>query len=218
MNRVLITLGALGLAASLSALALAQAPVGSAGVGSVPAPGLITGFQNYTQTYTAGYIGLASAASATDVVCLAGSAAKTVAVTRIQLTGTAATLVTLPITLVRRTSVDTGGTAASTTANPANNIAKHDTNNATAAAVPISYTANPTIVDSSPTYLQTANITIPVTTAGTSINPLSWTYGNIATGEQPIILRGAAAQICLNFNAVTISTPLLTGSMTWYEY
>ena len=218
MKRVLITLGALGLAASLSALALAQAPVGSAGVGSVPAPGLITGFQNYTQTYTAGYIGLASASSATDVVCIAGSATKTIAVTKIQLSGTSSTLVTLPITLVRRTSVDTSGTAASTTANPANNIAKHDTNNATATAVPISYTANPTINDSSPTYLQTANVTMPVTTAGTSIVPIHWTYGNIATGEQPLILRGAAAQLCLNFNGVTVATPVITGSLTWYEY
>lgn len=218
MKRVLITLGALGLAASLSALALAQAPVGSAGVGSVPAPGLITGFQNYTQTYTAGYIGLVPAASATDVVCIAGSATKTIAVTKIQLSGTAGTLVSVPITLVRRVTVDTGGTAGGTTANPANNIAKHDTNNATATAVPISYTANPTITDSAPTYLQTANLTFPVTSAGTSIAPLHWTYGNIATGEQPLILRGAAAQLCLNFNAVSISSGVATGSMTWYEY
>ena len=218
MKRVLITLGALGLAASLSALALAQAPVGSAGVGSVPSPGLITGFQNYTQTYTAGYIGLVPAASATDVVCLGGSATKTVALTKIQLSGTAGTLVSLPVTLVRRTAANTSGTAAGTTANPANTIAKHDTNNATATAVPISWTANPTLTDSSPTYLQTANLTLPVTSAGTSIAPIDWRYGNIATGEQPLILRGAAAQLCLNFNAVSVSSGVLTGSLTWYEY
>lgn len=209
---------ALALGALLApTFALAQTG-GPSGVGGVPQVGVISAVNNQQQTYTAGFIGLVPAASATDTVCIAGSATKTIAVTRIQLSGTAGTLVSLPVTLVRRTSVDTGGTAASTTANPANNIAKHDTNNATATAVPISYTAVPTIVDSSPTYLQTANLTLPVTSAGTSIAPIDWRYGNIATGEQPLILRGAAAQLCLNLNAVSVSSGVLTGSITWYEF
>lgn len=207
---------ALGLGLLASALAFAQ--TGGPGVNSVPQPGLITGINNQQQTYTAGFIGLVPAASATDTVCIAGSATKTIAVTRIQLSGTAGTLVTLPVTLVRRTSVDTGGTAGSTTANPANTIAKHDTLNATASAVPISYTAVPTIVDSSPTYLQTVNLTLPVTSAGTSTVPLDWRFGNIAIGEQPLILRGVAAQLCLNLNTISVSSGVLTGSLTWYEF
>lgn len=206
---------ALGLVLT-SALAFAQ--TGGPGVNSVPQPGLITGINNQQPTYTAGFIGLVPAASATDTVCIAGSSTKTIAVTRIQLSGTAGTLVTLPVTLVRRTSVDTGGTAGSTTANPANTIAKHDTASATATAVPISYTAVPTIVDSSPTYLQTANLTLPVTSAGTSTAPLDWRYGNIAIGEQPLYLRGVAAQLCLNLNTISVTSGVLTGSITWYEF
>jgi hypothetical protein len=209
---------ALALGLGLLAPALAFGQTGGAGVNSVPQPGLITGVNNQQATYTAGYIGLVPAASATDTVCIAGSATKTIAVTRIQLSGTAGTLVTLPVTLVRRTSVDTGGTAGSTTANPANTIAKHDTLSATATAVPISYTAVPTIVDTSPTYLQTANLTLPVTSAGTSIAPIDWRYGNIATGEQPLYLRGVAAQLCLNLNTISVSSGVLTGSITWYEF
>lgn len=198
--------------------ALAFAQTGGPGVNSVPQVGLITGVNNQQQTYTAGFIGLVPPASATDTICIAGSATKTIAVTRIQLSGTAGTLVTLPVTLVRRVTVATGGTAASTTANPANNIAKHDTLNATASAVPISYTAVPTITDSSPTYLQTANLTLPVTSAGTSTVPLDWRYGNIGIGEQPLILRGIAAQLCLNLNTISVSSGVLTGSITWYEF
>lgn len=198
--------------------ALAFAQTGGPGVNSVPQPGLITGINNQQSTYTAGFIGLVPPASATDTICIAGSSTKTIAVTRFQLSGTAGTLVTVPVTLVRRTSVDTGGTAASTTANPANTIAKHDTASGTATAVPISYTAVPTIVDSSPTYLQTANLTLPVTSAGTSSSVLNFNYGNIATGEQPLILRGVAAQLCLNFNTISVSSGVLTGSITWYEF
>lgn len=211
---------ALGLGLLAPALAFGQTSgsTGAGGVNSVAQPNLITGINNFTSTYTAGYIGLVPAASATDTVCIAGSATKTIAVTRIQLSGSAGTLVSVPVTLVRRTSVDTGGTAGSTTANPANTIAKHDTNNGTATAVPISYTAVPTIVDTSPTYLQTQSLTLPVTSAGTSIAPIDWKYGNIATGEQPLILRGIAAQLCLNLNTISVSSGVLNGSITWYEY
>lgn len=215
MKRILL---ALGLAALLPALALAQGPGTPGGVNTVPQIGVITAIQNWQQTYTAGYIGLVPPASATDTVCIAGSATKTIAVTRIVLSGTAGTLVSLPVTLIRRASVATGGTAASTTANPANTIAKHDTGNATATAVPISYTAVPTITDASPTYLQTANVTLPVTSAGTSIVPIDWRYGNIATGEQPLLLRGIAQQLCLNLNTISVSSGVLTGALTWYEY
>lgn len=208
----------LGLLAPALAFGQTSGSTGAGGVNSVAQPNVITGIINQTSTYTAGYIGLVPAASATDTVCIAGSATKTIAVTRIQLSGTAGTLVSLPVTLVRRASVATGGTAASTTANPANTIAKHDTNNGTATAVPISYTAVPTITDSSPTYLQTANLTLPVTSAGTSIAPIDWRYGNIATGEQPLYLRGIAQQLCLNLNTISVSSGLLTGSFTWYEF
>lgn len=181
-------------------------------------PGLVYNVNNWVQSYSAGFIGLVPAASATDVICISGSATKTVAVTNFSLSGSAGTLVSLPVTLVRRVSVDTGGTAAGTTANPANTIAKHDVNNATATAVPISYTANPTIVDTSPTYIRSAQVTLPVTSAGVVINPLNFSFGNLPNGEQPILLSGAAAQLCLNFNAVSVASGVLTGSISWYEY
>lgn len=217
MKRIALALG-IGLLAPSLAFGQTASPGAAGGVNTVPQVGVISSIANMQQTYTAGYIGLVAAASATDVVCIAGSATKTIAVTRIQLSGTAGTLITLPVTLVRRVAVNTGGTAGGTTANPANNVSKHDTANATHTAVPISYTANPTITDAAPTYLQTANLTLPVTTAGVATVPLDFQYGNIARGEQPLILRGAAAQLCLNFNATSPSSSVLTGSITWYEY
>lgn len=186
-------------------------------VGTVPQVGLTTGYLART-TYSAGFIGLVPAASATDVVCLAGSASKTIRLQSIKLSGTAGTLVTLPVTLVRRIAVNTGGTAASTTANPANTIAKRDVGSPTAAAVPIAYTANPTITDSAPTYIDSVNLTLPVTTAGTVVVPTLFDFAkDVENFLQPPTIAGAASQLCLNFNAVSVTSGLLTGAITWTE-
>ena len=152
------------------------------------------------------------------MICLAGSATKTVTLQQIRLSGTAATLVTLPITLVRRAAANTGGTAATTTANPANNISKRDTTNGTASAVPIAYSANPTITDSSPTYLDSAALTLPVTTAGVATVPLDFDYRLSNVGlQQAVVLRGIAQQVCLNFNAVSVTSGVLSGTLVWTE-
>lgn len=205
MKRTLLTLGLL-LGVTLPAF---SQPVPQIGVtwGYVP-----------KATYSAAFIGLVPAASATDTVCIKGSATKTVVVQSIRLSGTAGTLVTLPVTLVRRASADTGGTAASTTANPANNIAKRDTTSATATAVPISYTAVPTIVDSSPTYIDSASLTLPVTSAGVATVPLVFDFAkdNVNLLAAPV-LRGVAQQLCLNLNTISVSSGVLNGTLVWTE-
>lgn len=185
----------------------------------VPQVGVTWAYAPYGQTYSAAFIGLVPPASATDTICLAGSATKTVALQQIKLSGSAGTLVTLPVTLVRRVSVATGGTAASTTANPANTIAKRVTTNATATAVPISYTAVPTITDATPTYMDSASLTLPVTTAGTVTVPLVFDY-SVGNSQllQPPTLVGTAAQFCLNLNTISVSSGVLNGVITWTEY
>src|SRR5258705_3594725 len=110
MKRLLLTCALVG---ALAAPAAAQVNV-------VPQVGLTTAYLG-RQTYSAGFIGLVPAASATDVICLAGSATKTVKLQNIRLSGTASTLVTLPVTLVRRVTVATGGTASNNNAHPAAN-------------------------------------------------------------------------------------------------
>lgn len=202
------TLLALSLVGALAAPAFAQ-PVPQVGVtfGYVP-----------KSTYSAAFIGLVPAASATDTICLAGSATKLIKLQSIRLSGSAGTLVSLPITLIRRASVATGGTAATTTANPANTIAKRDTTQATATAVPISYTAVPTITDAAPTYLDSAELTLAVTSAGVVALPLVFDYAKDAANllNQPT-LRGIAQQFCLNLNTVSVSSGVLNGSITWTE-
>jgi hypothetical protein len=203
-NRIL---GA-ALAALLSTSAIAQVNV-------VPQVGVNSAVVTRA-TYRAVALALPPAASATDIACIAGSSTKTVYIDRITLSGTAGTLVSAPFTLLRRASADTAGTAATTTANWANTISKADSNNPTATATLISYSANPTIGDTSPTYITSAYATLPVTSAGTSIAPIVWEWANTSFSQRPT-LRGAAQQICINLNAVSVSSGLLHVAIQWTE-
>ena len=155
MKRLLLSLALIG---GFIAPAFAQ-------VNTVPQVGVISSINTQKATYSSSALALPPAASATDIACIAGSASATIKVYRIELSGSAGTLVTVPVYLARRAAVNTAGTAATTTANWASNISKHDTASATAAATLISYSANPTITDSSPTYLRAGNVTLPVTSA-----------------------------------------------------
>ena len=197
-----------------SALALSVVSA-TAQVNTVPQVGVATAVVT-RNTYSATALALPPAASATDIACIAGSSTKTVYISRIRISGTAGTLVSAPFTLVRRTTADTGGTAATTTANWANTIAKNDTKNPTPTATLISYSANPTINDTSPVYLRSAYLTLPTTAAGTSISPIQWDWDSLEFVQRPA-LRGAAQQFCINLNGVSVSSGLLHINIQWSE-
>ena len=194
---------------ALTSAALAQ-------INSVPQVGVISGILKKS-TYSAVALALPPAASATDIACIAGSSTKTVIVRRVTVTGTADTLVTAPFTMVRRTSVDSGGTAATTTANWANTISRRDSSDAAASATLISYSANPTINDTSPTYIASAHLTVPVTSAGTVTNPIVWEFDTPFSFVKGVVLRGATQQACINLNGVSVSSGLLHISIDWTE-
>lgn len=164
-------------------------------------------------TYSAVFTGLVPAASATDVVCIAGSATKTIKVQYFEVSGTAGTLVTLPVFLAKRATADSGGTPATGNALPV--ASKMDSLNAAATATLVSYTANPTINDSSPLLIRAATVTLPVTTAGVVTRPAAWRFGD--AGGQAVVLRGAAQQLCLNLSGISVSSGVLAGSIQWVE-
>lgn len=204
MKRLLLTTALVG---ALLVPAVAQ---------PVPQFGVLTGYAPKV-TYSAGFVGLVPAASATDTVCLAGSATKTVKLTKVVLSGSAGTLVTLPVSLVKKATADTGGTAASTTANPANTITKMDSGFAAATATPVSYTAVPTINDAG-TIFASQSLTLPVTSAGVATVPavFDFTRDNANLVNQPT-LRGVAQQICVHLNTVSVSSGVINGYITWTE-
>lgn len=194
---------------TLTGVALAQVNV-------VPQVGVISAILK-KPSYSAVALALPPAASATDIACIAGSSTKTIIIRKIVISGTAGTLVTAPFTLLRYTSADTAGTAATTTANWANTISKRDTNDPAASATLISYSANPTINDASPTYVASAELTLPVTSAGTVTRPIVWDFDMPFSFVKGVVLRGASQQACINLNAVSVSSGLLHVAIDWTE-
>jgi hypothetical protein len=194
----------------------------SAQINVVPQQGLTTGYLAKT-TYSSAFFGLVPAASATDVLCIAGSTTKVVRVDNIAIGGTAGTLVSLPVQVVRRAIADTGGTAATTTANPGvtTQIASRDTGqspNTSATAVLVSYTANPTLNDSAPVYVDSKMVLLGTTstTLAGQVTIFDWSR-DIENNVQVPTLRGTAQQLCVNFNAVSITSGVLNGAITWTE-
>lgn len=202
---------ALGGVALLATLLSAQAQ------NFVPQIGLTTGYLS-KNTYSAAFVGLVPAAAATDVVCIAGSAGKIIRLSKVVLTGSAGTMVGLPVSVVRRILVNTGGTVGTTTANPANNVALLDTAQPAATAVLVSYTANPTNNDVAPVYASSDTLVLPTTAAPTGQRQLIFDYGlYYDTLAQNPTLRGANQQFCLNFGGATVTAGLLNGYIKWTE-
>ena len=205
----------------LTALLLGLSAPAFAQINVVPSPGLTTGYLPKT-TYSSAFYGLVPPASATDVLCIAASATKTVRVQRVVIGGTG-TAVSLPIQVVRRASLDTGGTQGTTTANPGTTtqITSRDTTvatNASATAVLASYTAVPTINDSSPVYVDSGILGVVATTVGTPtpLTVFDWSRDLENLLQVPTLAKGSTQQLCVNFGGVS-TTSSLNGQITWTE-
>lgn len=202
---------ALALAGGFALPASAQCV--STGVNAVPTVGQNCLTESTIDTYAATSIGLVPAASATDIACITGSATRVVRVLSVRISGSAGTLVSLPVVITKHASANTGGTAATTTALPV--PYKFDTNDATATATTTAYTANPTIVDAAPGLIDAGIVTFNVTTT-TGGTPFNFTYLTHIYNEPPT-LRGVAQQVCVNLNGISISSGLLAVSFLWTE-
>jgi hypothetical protein len=157
-------------------------------------------------TYSAVINGLAVAATATDIFTIKGSGTKTVKVTQISISGVAGTAITVPVDLLLRSTADTGGTSTTPT------LVKHDSTNAAATAVVNAYTVNPTtgtLVGS----IRSERVTFPLT----AVAPAKTVYDFGVGPSQPIVLRGAAEQLCINLNAATVSASLINISIEFTE-
>lgn len=153
-------------------------------------------------TYSAMYKAVsAGTAATTNILTMAGSATKTVKITRLTFSGTiATTAVYFDILVNRQSAVDTGGTAAT-----AATIVKYDTNNAAAsAAAPIFYTAGPTAGTVTGT-LSAVKYLAPVTGTPAAV-AVAFLIDSTFRPAQAITLRGVTDVLAITLNAVTPGT------------
>lgn len=218
MKRLASLLG-LALVGGLASPAFAQVTtnnggcVGANGINSVPRSGVSCPSDSIAPTFGATSIGLVPAASATDIACITGNATNLVRVQQIRISGSAGTLVSLPVVITKHASANTGGTAALTTALPV--PYRFDSLNPAPLATTTAYTANPTIADAAPGILDAGTVTLNVTTAAGGA-PLTFSWTTRAYNEAPV-LRGITQQLCVNLNAITVTTGLISVSFMWTE-
>lgn len=204
-----------------TALALGLITPAAAQVNTVPQTGVTSGYTAKI-TYSSSFFGLVPPTATGDFLCISGSATKVVRVDRIVIGGTSNAITNGAVSVLRRASLDTGGVAATTTANPGitTQIASRDTGQATnlsAKATLISYTTVPSINDTSPVYVDAGTITMGTTSTGGSTNlAFDWSR-DIENNVQVPTLRGATQQLCLNFDGVSPGTALLSGVIVWTE-
>lgn len=212
MRKLLFALPLL-LAATLGANAQCVA-VG--GVNSVPVTGLNCQSEPAVASFAASGFGIVPAASATDVACITGSATRVVRVQSIRLSGTAGTLVSLPVVLNKHTVANTGGTPAVTTALPV--PVSLDTGTATTAsatATTTAYTANPT-VDASALQVDALVTSFNTTSALVNGTQAFFDYKERNFVQAPT-LRGVAQQLCVNLGGISVTSGLLGISFVWTE-
>jgi hypothetical protein len=221
MRRILVGLLALSMPAAVQAQTAPSTVIGGQYNDAVPAitlsdkqtaaaqmdaNGNILIVSGSRPTYSAGILALAMAASPTDVFCIQGSATKLIRVKRVDISNlTTVSLATVPVSIVKRSTANTGGTATNPPAVP------HDTLNPAATATISAYTANPTtgtlvgVID--PFY-------ITASTATTQNNERTKLYG--VEDMQSMSLRGTGESTCINFGGGTITGNVSIG-IDWIE-
>jgi hypothetical protein len=168
--------------------------------------------ENERPTYSIGIENFATAATNQDVFILIGSATKIVRVTRIQFSMTVTTSVVVPVQLIKRSTLNAGGTTGVALTTPL------DSNNATATATNLAYATNyttggtvvGTMIRSQKYFAQATGI-VPTT----ECQLIDWVFGQ--NGCQPPTLRSATQSICINLGGVTIAGGSVSASIEWTE-
>jgi hypothetical protein len=169
---------------------------------------LVVNREGRKATYSATAVFSPTATAATDVFTITGSATKTIRVTRLTVFGTETTAATQIVEILKRSTANSGGTSAASTAVP------HDSNNSAATATVLSYTANPTTLG---TLLATIRTGRPFFGSGATPQDPSSTYVFGDVNEQAIVLRGTGQVLAVSLNSASIIGVSLRCWVEWTE-
>lgn len=212
MKRILLSFGLL---LGLSFPALAQVPcIGVGGVNSVPQVGIACIQEPSVNSYAATSVALVPvAAGATDFFCIGGAAGKVIRIQQFRVSGTATTIVTVPLLVTKHVSLDTGTTGSTGTQIPVP-YALDPTDAAPTATTRAWITTNPTITDAAPGIVDSSSLTLNLPAAvGSSVN-LDYRARQY---NEALTLRTAAQEVCLNLNTTAVVAGLLYITASWTE-
>jgi hypothetical protein len=189
--RIRATAFSSGVAAIWVNLSSAEGPV------VVVSPRIMVDEQGQDPTFHAA-IKITAAASATDIVVVQGSATKIVKIRKIRLVAVAASAITVPVSIVRRSAGDTGGASSGVTLAQANILDPGPTAQVSA------YTANPSGLGTAAGTVKNGLLNAQPATAVGALDRLVFEFGNV--GAKPLELRGVSDFVAINLNATTITT------------
>ena len=176
---------------------------------AAPAPSTNSPVDGGKVTYRASAKALASAASATNLFTITGSASKVVRVTRLEVSGQATTAAAAQVLVIVQSAADTGGTATQPTAVP------HDSLSPAATATINAYTANPTVGAAVGTIYESYVFLAAPATATVGSDKLVLDLGN--RPSQAIVLRGVAQVLAVNLNGATVTGGAFDINIEWTE-
>jgi len=156
-------------------------------------------------TYAAGVQSLTGVAG--DNLMITGSATSTVRVKRISISSSASLSQTINVNVIKRSSLDTGGTAVTLTAVP------YDSLNGASGATVKYFTVAPTPGAQVGTLMRAAQIFI--NTAGGTPGITEFDFG--ADIAQCGILRGVNECLCLNLGSAPTNSPDIGIDVEWTE-
>jgi hypothetical protein len=167
------------------------------------------------KTYLVVATGYTAYTTPTDLICLSGSATKTVSISQmyIGIQSTAAALQT--VYFIKRSTANSGGT--STTLTPLT----YDSSNAAATGVVTVYTAAPSVGS------VVGNVRILLVASGVltgapgilSLNAQALAPATFTTFSSPVILRGMAESLCINYNGAALTSGFsAVYGVEWIEY
>lgn len=159
-------------------------------------------------TYSAAVVGLSPNIVATDIAYICGSATRTVRVTRFGMSGRATAVQSIDVTLVKRSTANSGGTCTAATKVP------NDSSYVAGTATVSTCTANPvlgtTVGNVVSQQLQLGNLT-----TGVGGVPIAFHFGN--RPATAVVLRGAAQCLGVNLNAGSAGGNSLQLGFEWTE-
>jgi hypothetical protein len=166
---------------------------------------LVKSFEKQAKTYSA-TVQVTPAASATDVATLTGSTGTAVMLTKIIISGQQTNGGKIDLSVVKRSTSDSGGTSAAGTAVP------HISTDTAAAAAVAGYSANPTALGTLTGVLR--RFAYFLGGSASQDTPLVIDFGDKGKGIQ---LVTSAQQVAVNLNGTTVTGGTLDITFEWIE-
>lgn len=150
-------------------------------------------------------------ASATDFVEIIGAANKIIEVVSIRIGGVVSATLSHKFVLIKRSTVNTGGTSTNQT------IAPLDSTLPACSATIKAYTANPGSLGTAVGRVFNDYFTF-ISTSSTTYRVANECFANWYPSNQPVTLLSASETLCINLDGATLATPSLEITITLREY